>query len=162
MSSGAAVSLLGYFITFHAQAAVIGGALFNGTKANNAFCVYNLPMTSSNWIKIILALILGIALGLVYGWVISPVEYTDVPPNILREDYRTDYVLMVAEAHQTEQDSETSARRLAILGSESPAQIVESALDFAVKNNFTQNEITLLQDLLTAMQTYQPQAINAP
>jgi hypothetical protein len=119
-------------------------------------------MTSSNWIKIILALAFGVALGLVYGWVISPVEYTDVPPSILREDYRTDYVLMVAEAHQTEQDSETSARRLAILGSEPPAQIVESALDFAVKNNFTQNEITLLQDLLTAMQTYQPQAINAP
>lgn len=119
-------------------------------------------MTSSNWFKIIIALIIGIALGLIYGWVIDPVEYTDVTPNILREDFRADYVLMVAEAHQSEQDSETSARRLAILGSESPALIVASTLDFAIKNNFTQNEILLLQGLLTAMQTYQPQAINAP
>jgi len=119
-------------------------------------------MTSSNWIKILIAVIVGIALGLAYGWVIDPVEYTDVTPNILRADYRADYVLMVAEAHQSEQDSETTARRLAILGSESPEQIVASTLEFAIKNNFTQNEILLLQGLLTAMQTYQPQAINAP
>jgi len=119
-------------------------------------------MTSSNWIKIIIAMIVGIALGLAYGWVIDPIEYTDVTPNILREDYRVDYVLMVAEAHQSEQDSETAARRLAILGSEPPAQIVTSALNFAIKNNFTQDEINLLQGLLTAMQTYQPQESNSP
>ncbi len=113
-------------------------------------------MTSSNWIKIVIAAALGIALGLVYGWVIDPIEYTDVTPSILREDFRADYVLMVAEAHQSEQDSETAARRLAILGSESPAQIVESILDYAIKNNFTQNEIYLLQGLLTAMQIYAP------
>ena len=119
-------------------------------------------MSSSNWIKISIAVIIGIALGLIYGWVIQPVEYTDVTPNILREDYRADYVLMVAETYQSEQDSETAAHRLAILGSESPAQIVASTLEYAVKNNFTQNEILLLQGLLTAMQTYQPQAINPP
>ena len=119
-------------------------------------------MTSSNWFKILIAVIIGFTLGLVYGWVIAPIEYTDITPNILREDYRADYVLMVAEAHQSEQDSETSARRLAILGSESPVQIVSSTLDFAIQNHFTQNEVILLQGLLTAMQTYQPQAINAP
>jgi len=113
-------------------------------------------MTSSNWIKILIAAIIGIALGLIYGWVIDPIEYTDVTPDILREDFRTDYVLMVAEAYQSEQDSETAARRLAIFGSESPPQIVASTLDYATKNNFTQNEINLLQGLLTAMQ------INAP
>ena len=119
-------------------------------------------MPSSNWIKILIAAIIGITLGLIYGWVIQPVEYTNVTPNILRADYRADYVLMVAEAHQSEQDSETSARRLAILGSESPAQIVATTLDYATKNGFTQNEIILLQGLLTAMQTYQPHGINAP
>ncbi|MBK8617280.1 MAG: hypothetical protein IPN96_09250 [Anaerolineales bacterium] len=119
-------------------------------------------MTSSNWIKIIIALALGAALGVIYGWAIDPIEYTDVTPGILRADYRADYVLMVAEAHQSEQDSETSARRLALLGSESPAQIVTSTLEYAANNSFTQNEIILLQGLLTAMQTYQPQGNNAP
>ena len=119
-------------------------------------------MTSSNLIKIAGAILIGIALGVIYGWVIDPIEYTDVTPNILRADYRADYVLMVAEAHQSEQNSETSARRLAMLGSESPAQIVTSTLDYAANNGFTQDEIILLQGLLTAMQTYQPQGINAP
>jgi len=139
-SSGAAVSLPGYFQVI----------------------VYNLPMTSSKWIQFIIAAGIGIALGIVYGWVIDPIEYTDITPNLLREDFRADYVLMVAEANQIEQDSETAARRLAILGSDSPAQIVTSTLDFAIKNNFTQNDVLLLQGLLTAMQTYQPQGINAP
>jgi hypothetical protein len=119
-------------------------------------------MTSSNWIKIAIAAAIGIALGIVYGWVIDPIEYVDVTPNILRADYRVDYVLMVAEAHQSEHDSETSARRLAMLGSESPAQIVASTLDYATNNGFTQDEILLLQGLLTAMQTYQPQGSNQP
>ena len=124
--------------------------------------VYNLPMSSSKWIQIIIAAGIGIALGVVYGWVIDPIEYTDVTPNILREDYRADYVLMVAEAYQSERDPETAARRIAILGSESPAQIVTASLDFAAKNGFTQNEMIALQGLLTAMQTHQPQGVNAP
>jgi len=127
-----------------------------------SLCVYNLPMTTSNWIKIFIALAAGIALGVIYGWVIDPIEYVDVTPDILREDYRADYVLMVAEAHQNERDPETSARRLAILGSESPDQIVTSTLDYAKNNGFTQDEIALLQNLLTSMQTYQPDGNSNP
>ncbi|MBI5946265.1 MAG: hypothetical protein HY864_18035 [Chloroflexi bacterium] len=119
-------------------------------------------MTTSTWIKIIIAAAIGTVLGLVYGWVIDPIEYTDITPNILREDYRADYVLMAAEAYQSEQDPETAARRLAILGSEAPAQIVTSTLAYAEKNKFTESEIILLKGLLTAMQTYQPQGVAAP
>ncbi len=119
-------------------------------------------MTSSNLIKVAIAATLGIVLGLVYGWVIDPIEYTDVPPNILREDYRADYVLMVAEAYQNEIDSDTAARRLAVLGGESPALITSAMLEYAKQNKFTENEIQALQDLLTAMQTYQPQGNTNP
>jgi hypothetical protein len=117
---------------------------------------------NSNWIKFFIALAIGIALGVTYGWVIDPVQYTDAPPNILREDYRTDYVLMTAEIYQSEQDAESAARRLAILGSESPAQITASALQYATSNGFSEDEVFLLQGLLTAMQTYQPQGDSAP
>ena len=86
-------------------------------------------MKSSNWITIIAAIIIGIGIGLTYGWVINPVVYTDVTPDALRADYRADYVLMVAEAYQGEQDSETAARRIAMIGSESPDLIVTSSLD---------------------------------
>jgi hypothetical protein len=114
-------------------------------------------MSSTKIITILVALAIGIGLGLAYGWVISPVEYTDVTPDVLREDYRVDYVLMTAEAYQNDFDTEAAARRIALLGSESPSAIVSSALEYANVNGFTQSEISALQTLLTAMQTYQPE-----
>ena len=117
---------------------------------------------NSNWIKFFFALVVGTTLGIVYGWVIDPVQYTDAPPNILREDYRTDYVLMTAEIYDNEQDAASAARRLAVLGSESPAEIAASALQYATSNGYAEGDVVLLQDLLSAMQTYQPQGDSAP
>ena len=34
-----------------------------------------------------------------YGWVVNPVEYIDIAPESPRVDYKTDYVLMTAEAY---------------------------------------------------------------
>lgn len=114
-------------------------------------------MQSSKIITILIALVLGIGLGLAYGWVIDPVEYTDVTPELLREDYRVDFVLMTAEAYQNDFNPEAAVRRLALLGSEPPASIAAAALDYATLNNFSTDEINALQSLLTTMQTYQPE-----
>lgn len=119
-------------------------------------------MTSKNIIAIVLSLALGIALGLVYGWVIEPVEFTNVTPDLLREDYRVDYVLMTAEAYQNDFDSGAAARHLAMLGSNAPESYVTSAIVYANLNGFTEDEVNALQTLLTAMQTYQPGADQNP
>jgi hypothetical protein len=113
-------------------------------------------MSSRNWILIIVALLIGLGLGLTYGLIVDPVQYTDATPNILREDYRADYVLMIAEAYQGEQNPELAARRLAILGSEPPAQFVDGTIEYARASGFTEDELNLLRGLLTAMQTYRP------
>lgn len=112
---------------------------------------------SSNLIKIIIVAVIGIAMGIFYGWVIDPVEFTNLTPGLLREDYRADYVLMVAEAYHGEINADVAARRLAVISSEAPAGIVTQTLDYAHRNGFTQSEISLLQELLSAMQIYQPQ-----
>ena len=49
-------------------------------------------------VNILLVLLLGIALGLLVGWVLVPIQYVDTTPDTLRGDYRADYVLMVAES----------------------------------------------------------------
>lgn len=123
---------------------------------------YNLPMNSKRTIALVAALALGIALGLLYGWVIEPVEFTDVTPDLLREDYRTDYVLMAAEAYQNDFNSEAAAKRLAVLGSAAPSSYVLSAIDYANSNSFTAEELDRLETLLTAMQTYQPGTDQTP
>jgi len=111
-------------------------------------------MKPTRWILIFIALILGISAGLVYGLVIDPIEYFNLTPDTLRADYKTDYVLMTAEAYRVEQDPGTAARRLAIFGSQSPSSIASEALDYARSNGFPDSDIVLIQDLVTAMQAW--------
>jgi hypothetical protein len=109
------------------------------------------------WIFTFIAFALGITLGLVYGWVINPVQYTDVTPGALRVDYQTDYVLMVAEAYHVELDPALAARRLALLGSEPPTIIANQAYEFARQTGgYPSDDLTLIQELSVAMQTWQP------
>ena len=112
----------------------------------------------SRWTLPLLALLIGIALGLVYGWVISPVEYVDTTPDTLRADYRADYVLMVAEAYQAEQNPDLAVRRLAVLGSQPPGEITSQALDDARQIGYSEADLALMQKLTTVMQAWQGSA----
>ena len=108
------------------------------------------------WLSILITAALGIALGLAYGWYIDPVQYTDITPDLLRSDYRTDYVLMVAEAFQVEEDPALAAERLAVLGSQPPAAIAEQAEEFAQQSGYPLEDQNLLQELTVALQAWQP------
>lgn len=106
--------------------------------------------------RLLFPLALGVGLGLFYGWVIQPAQVVDVTPASLRADYRNDYVLIVAEAFAGDQDAVLAAERLGILGTDPPDEIVLGALEFARQHSFTAPEVDALQQLLSAMQTYEP------
>ena len=108
----------------------------------------------SRWILFIISILVGLGLGLLYGWVINPVDYVDTTPDTLRIDYKTDYVLMVAEAYQGDINPELAARRLALLGDERPSDIVYQAILFAEKAGYTGADMTRLGDLYNALQAY--------
>lgn len=108
------------------------------------------------WLPPLLAAIVGLSLGLVYGWVIDPVEYVDTTPDTLRADYRADYVLMVAEVYQTERDPDLAARRLAAWGSQPPVEIAAQAVELARGFGFSESDLALMQQLTIAMQAWQP------
>ena len=111
-------------------------------------------MKTTRWILIFIALILGIGAGLAYGWYIDPIEFVDLTPDTLRTDFKTDYVLMTAEAFRIEQDPGTAARRLAIFGAQTPSAIASEALEYARSNGFADSDIALIQELVTAMQAW--------
>jgi hypothetical protein len=111
-------------------------------------------MKSSRLLLIIIALIIGVGIGLAYGWLIDPVDFFDLTPDTLRADYKTDYVLMTAEAYRAEQDPGLAARRLAIFGSQSPTAIASEGLAYARANGFPDADIVLIQELVTAMQAW--------
>jgi hypothetical protein len=108
----------------------------------------------ARWITFLIAILLGLALGLYYGWRINPVEYVDASPGTLRIDYKTDYVLMVAEAYHSEADAPLAIHRLALLG-EKPVDMVVQAVLFAERNGYTDDDLTLMRSLSQALQAWQ-------
>ena len=111
-------------------------------------------MKSNRWLFILLSLIAGISIGLTYGWVLDPVDYFDLTPNTLRADYKADYVLLVAEAYRSNPDSGLAARQLAIFGAGSPSSIAAQSLDYARASGFADSDISMMQELVTAMQAW--------
>ncbi len=108
------------------------------------------------WLAGLLLFAVGTALGLTYGWKVNPLKLSDTTPAALRVDYRTDYVLMVAEAYHAQADSEVARRQLAILGGQAPGVICEQALQQARQASYSAADLSLLQQLLRAMQAVAP------
>ena len=88
------------------------------------------------------------------AWVIDPVDYFDLTPETLRADYKADYVLMVGEAYQADQDPGLAARRLAVFGSQSPSAIAANGLAYARDSGFVDTDIIQIQELVTALQAW--------
>lgn len=101
--------------------------------------------------RTLLGLALGLVLGLLYGWVIRPVEYVDTAPNALREDFRSDYVLAVAETYQAHQDLEEAQVHLATLGPEPAVNYVVNAIDYGVEHDMSQRDLETLNQLAVGL-----------
>jgi hypothetical protein len=100
----------------------------------------------------LLLLVAGFGLGLAYGRLVSPVQYVDTDPSSLRVDYRSDYVLMVAERYAADHDPNEALRRLALLGAESPDRICAEAIQFAQLASYAASDVERMQQLLRAVQ----------
>ena len=106
----------------------------------------------SRWVVTLLLAILGLAAGLAFGWFVAPVEYVDTIPASLRIDYRTDYVLMVAERFHAQHDPEAARRQLSVLGGQSPAALCDEAIRFAQGSSYSRQDLELLNELDRSMQ----------
>jgi hypothetical protein len=110
----------------------------------------------SRWTKFLIAVMLGAAAGMFYGWVVNPVEYVEITPQSLRVDYKTDYVLMVSEGYQVDHDIGLAVRRLSALGSTAPGDIVTSALSYGLQHGYTPQDLALLQSLGNDLSSWNP------
>jgi hypothetical protein len=72
-------------------------------------------------LQIVLALLAGLGLGLAYAWFLSPVEYVDAHPAILRADFKEQYRLVIAASYAATLDLPRARARLELLGDTDPA-----------------------------------------
>ncbi len=110
----------------------------------------------SRWLKFLIAIAIGATFGLYYSWIVNPVKVAETTPDSLRLDYRSDYVLMIAEIYQLEKDPAAAAQRLGRLGQDPAPQIVQQAIIFAEQAGYPDIDINLLVQLRDALQTWNP------
>lgn len=68
----------------------------------------------------VFALVLGLVLGLVWGWSISPVEWYDAPVNLLRSDLQDEYLRMSIDSFRVNADENLAIKRFTDLGENAP------------------------------------------
>jgi hypothetical protein len=107
----------------------------------------------SRWISFLIAIAIGAGLSLFYGWVLNPVDYVDTSPDTLRIDYKTDYILMVAESYSGDGDLQLATRRMASLGDDLPAEMILEAIKFAERAGYADADLQTLRMLQEALQT---------
>jgi hypothetical protein len=96
-------------------------------------------------------LVLGIAAGLVYSWVISPVRYIDAPPSVLRADYKDDYRALVAAAYLYNMDLVRAEDRLAQLKDDESGKTLALQAQRALAEGHSEEEIYALNTLAEAL-----------
>jgi hypothetical protein len=105
-------------------------------------------------IGFLLAIVLGLAAALVYGWVIAPAGPKNTALASLRADYKADYVLMVAEAYPNQSDTLAAIEMLRQLNQNDPLKAVDQALVMAQQLNYTQTDLKQMVDLELRVRQY--------
>ena len=100
--------------------------------------------------------VIGLALGLAVGWWLWPVEYTNTAPDVLRQDYRDDYITMVATAYEIEQDLQLARARLELLDPDVPSAPATDLAERLVEAGGSAADIARLQRLAWALGALAP------
>lgn len=104
-------------------------------------------MRQARFLLFLMMIAVGAAAGLYLGWVQRPLNSGNADPTRLRADYQLDYVLMVAEVYQSEQDPGLAASRLAWLDDRPAARVVQEAIVSAGEVGYARADLELLAQL---------------
>lgn len=103
-----------------------------------------------------LGLLVGAAVGLLIGWVVWPIEFTEADPTVLEDGYQRDYTLMIATAYAGDGDLDLAQRRLRSLGKvDSEAWLLTVTVDHILQAR-AEPEIRFLVDLADDLGLYSP------
>lgn len=102
------------------------------------------------WVMTVLALIIGIGLGLVYGWVISPVQWKDATPSLLRPDLRVDYLRMTIDSYTVNKDVDLAIQRYHQLGAQAADTLKEVGADPGEVNTTAIQNFSALVEIFEA------------
>jgi hypothetical protein len=104
-----------------------------------------------NWLALAAALGVGLAAGLYYAWVVSPVKYVDTAPASLRRDFQDEYLALIASAYTGTGDLERARLRLGLIPEVNPAARLASLAQQRLAVGLPEREARALADLAAAL-----------
>lgn len=108
-------------------------------------------MQANRFVWFTIMILLGAVGGMYYGWVMNPVRYVDTAPESLRQDYKADYALMVAEVYSREGSLPLAQIRLERLGSANPLRAVQEAILVGQRLGYSPQDMDMLAALAEAL-----------
>jgi hypothetical protein len=82
-------------------------------------------ISEKKWFLVLVGVILGLILGLLYAWVINPVEFIDADIYQLRDDLKQEYLSMTIDSYSVNNNAELALKRYNALG-ENRKEILDS------------------------------------
>lgn len=86
-------------------------------------------ITNRKWVLPLVAVIIGVAIGMIYAWVINPVQWVDGEPQQLRADLQEDYLRMAIDSHSVNRDADLAVIRFQALGENGSVTLVAVSED---------------------------------
>jgi hypothetical protein len=112
-------------------------------------------------------LFLGLVVGLLISWVISPTQYVDTTPASLRSDFKDEYRYMIAAAYAVNDNIERARARLALLKDPDSVSVLGEQTQRMLGKNASAESVQPLAGLVEALlatptATAAPIATNTP
>ncbi|HLC05648.1 MAG TPA: hypothetical protein VJK02_21625 [Anaerolineales bacterium] len=82
-------------------------------------------LTQRKWVLPGIAIVIGIALGVAYAWVVNPVRWVEGTPEQLRADLQQDYLRMAIDSYSINRDVDLAIERYQSLGSHAQVTLEE-------------------------------------
>jgi hypothetical protein len=113
-------------------------------------------MSNKRLVAFMIAIFIGLALGLAYGWYLKPPAAKNTSLQSLRSDYQADYVLMVAEKYSVDGDGLTAAALLRDISPDDPAVSIHQALILGEQLHYSDRELQEISALQSALTSSTP------
>ncbi|MBE0697270.1 MAG: hypothetical protein IH586_10135, partial [Anaerolineaceae bacterium] len=96
-------------------------------------------------------LVIGLAVGLLFAWVISPVKYVDTEPGSLAPGVKDEYRQVIALAYQANHDLSRAQQRIALIDPGSNFQVLAAQAQRMLAEDTTSQEARALAMLAADM-----------
>jgi hypothetical protein len=105
---------------------------------------------------LLLGLVVGVAIGLILGWVAWPIQFSEADPSVMEERFQLDYTLMIAAAYSEDEDLSTARRHLRSLDQDDSGRWVLGVTVSHILSGEDESAIQNLVKLANDLGVYSP------